>query len=115
MVVTAKMPTTIPYDTLQDYFIENAKLNGFSYGLTMQMFGMLVSVICRSRSDISKEFRLEKDTNMNNYRFISIKQVPKYVSPYVSITSENFDEALMGAMLTEGKDVYSPIEKIFMM
>lgn len=115
IAVTAKVPTTIPYNKLQEYFIENANLNGFGYGLNMQMFGMLISVMCRSKRDKTKEFRLENDTNMNNYQFMSIKMTPKYVSPYISITSENFDEALMGAIITEDKNVYSPIEKVFMM
>ena len=31
-ILTAKIPTTIPYDELWKVFLESAKLNGFSYG-----------------------------------------------------------------------------------
>ena len=44
---TGKLPTTIPYDELHRYFIENIRLNGENYGITMQAFGMLISEVCR--------------------------------------------------------------------
>ena len=52
--------------------------------------------------------------NMHDYKPVSIKLTPKFVSPFVSITSENFDQSLMGAITTENhKD--SPLERVLMM
>lgn len=113
-LITAKFPTTIPYDRLHEYWIKNAELNGFSYNLNMQMFGLIVSEVARSKNDITKPFRLSKSTDMNGYKPISLKLTPKFVSPFVSITSENFDQSLMGAITTENKNS-SPLEKILMM
>ena len=113
-LLTAKIPTTIPYDQLHEYFIENAKLNDFNYGLNMQIFGILVSEIARCKNDISKPFRLSSMNNMHDYKPVSIKLTPKFVSPFVSITSENFDQSLMGAITTENHKE-SPLERVLMM
>ena len=113
-LITAKIPTTIPYDKLHEYFIENASLNDFNYGLNMQIFGILVSEIARCKNDISKPFRLSNTKDLHAYKPISIKLTPKFVSPFVSITSENFDMSLMGAVTTDN-NYSTPLEKILMM
>ena len=92
-------------------FKENIKLNGSDYGINMQLFGIIVYEICRDPKDLSKPFRLAKNDNMNDYRPISIKAVPNYVSPFVSMTSENFDESLV-ASVTMDQNKPSPLEKI---
>ena len=75
---------------------------------------ILMSEICRDPNDISKPFRLssaKKNKEWTNYIPISIKEIPKYVSPYVSITSENFDDSIVAAsMMTNAK--YSPLERV---
>ena len=47
------------------------------------------------------------------YKMIPITQVPKYISPYTAITSENPDEAIAGALTTTGSN-RSPLEKVMM-
>ena len=110
-IISGKIPTTIPYDKLHEYFKENINLNGSDYGINMQLFGIIISEICRSCSDESKPFRLSNISNMNDYKPISIKTVPNYISPYVSFTSENFDESIMAAMVMD-EDKPSPLEKV---
>lgn len=39
--------------------------------------------------------------------------VPKYISPFSSITSENWDDAVVNAIIND-KTVDSPMEKILM-
>ena len=112
--LTAKFPTSLPYNTLHEYFIENAHLNDFDYSLNMQNFGIAVSEICRDKKDPSRPFRLSKPTNMTDYMPMSIKMTPKYVSAYTSITSENFDTSVMGAVLSDNKTP-TPLEKVIMM
>jgi hypothetical protein len=116
VMVENKLPTTIPYDKLQEYFPENMELNGGGYGLSMQLFGIMMSELCRDPEDVSRPFRLS-DTikhSMYGYRQISIKQVPKFVSPFTSLTSENWDDSLMAAvnMSNEGNDTVSPLERV---
>lgn len=111
--LTGKLPTTIPYDKLQDYFPESIELNGSSYGMTLQMFGIVVSEMCRSKCDPSVAFRHTKINDMMEYSAISIKDLPKYISPNASITSENWDLGLIGA-ITNPTDVGSPLEKLLM-
>lgn len=112
-VTTGKIPTSIPYDTLHEYFLESAKLNGFNYNLTVQLFGVVISELCRSKKNEKIPFRLSGDKDMNNYKPISVIMVPRFVSPYTAITSQNWDEAVVNSILNEpGKE--SPMEKILM-
>lgn len=112
--LTGKLPTiTIPYGIMQDYFIESINLNGSDYGITLQMFGFVIGAVCRDPKDLTKPFRLTKFTDDTSYKLINIRDVPKYVSPSVSITSENWDNGVIGAIM-HPTDVESPMEKLIM-
>lgn len=111
--LTGKLPTTIPYDKMQDYFIESMDLNGSSYGMTLQMFGIVISEMCRSPRDPAIAFRHTNFRDQRSYRAISIKDLPKYISPSASITSENWDLGVLGAIMTPS-DTGSPMEKLLM-
>ena len=113
LFLRGNLPGTIQYDKMHEYFTESIGLNGSSYGVSLQMFGIVVSEMCRNPNDLSEPFRLSKIKDMTNYKAISITEVPKYVSPFTSITSENWDEAVVNAIINkEHKD--SPMEKILM-
>lgn len=114
MVITGKIPTSISYDVGHEYFPENMLLNGSGYGLHSQLFGILWSELCRDPKDISRPFCMTEMRDMNGYKPVSIKATPNYVSPYVAITSENFDESLRSAILMKDKEEipYSPLEKV---
>lgn len=110
--ISAKLPTTVRYDQMQDYFIENATLNGNSYALSLQLFGVLISKIARSKKDISKPFRLQKEiTDMTDYVAIRMADIPKYMSPYSALTSENWDEAVVASIMSKSTET-SPLEMI---
>lgn len=111
--LTGKLPTTIPYDKLQDYFVESMDLNGSSYGMTLQMFGIVVGEMCRSKNDPAVAFRHTNFKDMMSYRAISIKDLPKYISPNASISSENWDLGVIGAIMNPA-DSNSPMEKLLM-
>lgn len=111
MFLCGKIPTTIPYTELQNYFIENINLNGADYGLNMQLFGIIVAEMCRDIKDIKKLFRHTDMKNKYAYQTIDIKQAPKYISPYSAITSENWDEAVVNAMMNKNTK-YTPMEKL---
>lgn len=114
--VSNKMPPTIPYNKIHEYLPENMELNAGGYGINMQLFGILFSELCRDPSDISKPFRLSKqiDNSMFGYKSISIKEKPKFDSPYTALGSENWDEAVLAAIDLSTKDstVVSPLERI---
>ena len=103
----------IPYDKLQEYFFENARLNGISYKISAQLFGIMISELCRDPSNLSRKFSLSKaiDDGMNLYKPIPIKEVPKFISPYQAIVSENWDEGIVGAIMNDN-NIASPMEKI---
>ena len=117
MVITGnKIPHTVPYDKLHEYFPDAMELNGNNYGLNMQMFGIMISELCRDPKDLSKPFRLGKMENMTDYQQVSIKTIPNYISPYVALTSENLDESITASVLLSDEPdksiKYSPLEKV---
>lgn len=113
--ISGKLPTTVRYDEMHEYFIENATLNGNSYGsLSLQMFGIFVSEIARCKTDLSKPFRLQKDIkDMTDYVTMNMADLPKYIDPYAAITSQNFDDAVVAATMMKN-DGRSPMEKVLM-
>ena len=121
---TGKVPNTIPYDQLYLFPYECMGLNGGKYSVHSQAMGLLYSKICRDPDDINKPFRMSKaiDNSMTGYRPISIKLAAKMISPFVSLTSENMDQAIVSAvLLTEdentGKSKHkeSPLERVMTM
>lgn len=116
-IMTSKVPTTIPYDRLWEVFFESAKLNGFNFGLNIQLFSLIIASICRDVNDISKPFNSTDMKDMTKYKPIDIRMVPKFISPYTAITSENWDESLRAAVLMQDVEntPESPLEKIITM
>ena len=113
-VITGNVPNTIPYDKLQNYFIENMDMNGNSYGLSLQMFGIIISELCRDPKKLDQPFRLSKSKDMTNYPTLSIKEISKMISPYSAIISENFDDSVVHAAMNKNKNVDIPLEKVLM-
>lgn len=110
-IITGNIPNTIPYDKLQDYIIDNMDFNGNNYKVNLQLWGFIISELCRNPNDLTKPFRTSKSNDMNNYKSISIKDLSRMDSPYSAISSENFDESIVNATLSE-KESTSPLEKL---
>lgn len=106
------LPTTVRYDEIQEYFLENIKLNGGKYStVPTQTFGIIGSELCSDPNDLSKPFRLTDMKDMTGYTALNIRDKPKYVSPFTAIISDNFDEAVISAIeMKESKE--SPMEII---
>lgn len=113
LLIRGNLPENLPYDEIYKLIPENANMNGFKYPLNNQMYGIIVSELCRDPKDLSRPFRVTKSTNMTDYKSMPILQIPKYVSPYTSITSENADEAIANAIINKSK-TDSPLEKVMM-
>lgn len=107
------IPTSIPYHDLWKPFIDSMSINGSSYGLPAADFGLLISELCRDPKDINKPFRLGKslDNDDTSYIPVSVKYIPKLVSPFTSLTSENFDEAMVGAIMNQN-NTPTPLERV---
>lgn len=118
IVYAGKTPNTIPYDKIHEYLPKCMELNGSSFNLNMQIVGILMSESCRNPHNLAEPFRFSKMNDMTDYVQVSIKNLPKYISPYVAFTSENFDESLMAAVLNsdeaEENIKHTPLEKVLM-
>ena len=113
VVKGGNLPDYIPYNELHEYLIENARLNGFNYRVSHQILGMIISEIYRDKDDLSKPFRYSEMKDMTAYKAINMTKIPKYTSVYTSITSENPDEAIAGAIVNKGSG-RSPLERVIM-
>lgn len=115
---TMTMTQTIPYDTLQDIFMDSIALNDAGYSSTMQLLGIPIAGVCRNPNDKTKQFRYGSMDNMFDYRALQVDKISKYISPQASITSSNWDEAVMNSIILTDKQTdsssYSPIEKLMM-
>ena len=122
-IKTGKFPNSIPYNELYKYLYNGMAYNSGNYNIHSQAVGLLYSKSCTDPHDHSIQFRLSKAINksMTGYQTISIKEAAKYISPFASITSENFDESVMSAtLLTDEekkgkKHTESPLERVLMM
>ena len=112
-VITGHIPT-IDYRQIWEYFINNIKDNGNKYGLNNQVFGVFQAKLCRNPENYEEPFRIskaKKNGEWENYKPVSVKEVVDYASPYISMSSENFDDSVVAAtMMTSNK--YSPLEKV---
>ena len=113
-VTTGNIPKTIRYDDLYKYFLDSIEINGSSYKLHASLFGLLVSELCRDPKDRNKPFRLGTalDSDIYSYQPMSVKDIPKVVSPFTSLTSENFDKAVVGAIMNKN-NTPTPLERVF--
>lgn len=123
-IMTGKIPSQIPYDELYMYPYDSMKLNGNKFDIHTQLMAMVYSKLCRDPEDHTKLFRMSKaiDKDMTSYTTMSVKEVPKYISPYAAITSENIDEGIISSILLSDdeesgklKHKYSPLEKVLTM
>ena len=115
-VITGHVPDTIDYRTIWKYFNDSMVLAGNKKGFNVsnQLLGVLQTEICRDPSDYSRPFRLstaKKNGEWDNYKNISIKEIPNYISSYVSLTSENYDDSVIAAIMMK-KELDTPLEKI---
>lgn len=113
LLLHGHLPNTIPYDKLHEYIAYNAQLNGFNYNMSAQAYGIMASELCRDSQDYSKPFRITDMKNMTDYKFLNIKVIPKHISPYVAITSENADESIANAIINKSNSD-SPLERVMM-
>ena len=66
--------------------------------------------MARDPNNLERAFR---NSSANHYKAINIKDIPKFISAYSAITSENWDEAVVNAIENKStRDI--PMEKILM-
>lgn len=110
---SGRLPCTLPYDKFHEYMMDAFIYAGTKYSLHSQLLGIIAGRYFRSQKDLRKAFRDTDMSKMTEYQIINIADLPKYISPYSSITSENWESALVGAM-TNQDGTKSPLEKMLM-
>lgn len=112
MHTTGKLPNTIPYKELHELYLQNIALNGDAYPVSAQLLGIIVSETARDPKDVTMPYRLSKNKSAG-YKLVSIKDIPKLISPFTSLTSENWDESIVNAIVNDDKGYKeSPLERL---
>ena len=114
-VKTGNIPKSIPYDKLHEYFFESMELNGNSFAVSAQLFGIVISEICRDPHNIDNPYRLSKsiDQDFYSYNSVPITQIPKLISPFTAITSQNWDESIIYACNMDAENIKNtPLERV---
>ena len=78
----------------------------------------IISELCRDKNDYSIPYYMSsayKKGDMYSYKAIAIRDVPKYISPFLAITSENWNEAIIHSINMDEKIVYSIGKRKIMM
>ena len=110
-ILSGAITNTIPYDKIQNYLLDNFSYNNISCGITLQLFGILISELCRSSKDESIPFRLSKSDDMHAYHSIPVTSIFRLISAYSAISSNNFNQALVYASINK-KHVDIPLERV---
>lgn len=111
LFILGSIPNTIPYDIIGDILFESMDIYGGSFGVSAQIMGIVVSEVCRSKSNVNIPYRLSGSTDPHDYKSISLKNVSQLTSPYTALISDDFDESILYAMMNE-EPKHTPLEKI---
>jgi len=114
-----QIPESIPYRELIKLYLNAIDINHVNLKNPSVVFEMIISEICRDKSDLKKSFREsirgKKDYNEFGYKSIDLKQLPSLNSTFAALSFQDFDRAVISGinMNNEGKkEKVSPIEKI---
>lgn len=114
-IITGNSPDTISYDIGYRMYLDTMHINGGAYNISNQFFGIMQSELYRDPTDKTRPFRLskaKKNKEWTNYSVISVKEIPNYISPFVSLTSEVFDDSIIQAIMMPEKSIKSsPLER----
>lgn len=114
-----KMPSTIPYPELIQLYIDNLNLNGTKIANPSCILEITIAELSRDMNDISTPFRKTagsgKETNMNNYKMINIKDLPPLNSTFTALSFEDMDASIITSIKkrrNNEKEQESPVEKV---
>lgn len=111
-VNSGRLPNMLPQHELGEFFNNNMKFNVGSYNVPANKIDLALSELCRHPTDPTIPYRLSKPTNPYAYKMINIRDLAKASSPFASLTSENWDEALIHAVQNK-KYKPSPLEELY--
>lgn len=113
LFLKSKFPYGIPYDKLNNAFIEGFLVNKQKINVPSSLFEAMLSVFYRDPSNIDILFRHSNIRNMYNY--IKVKDKEVVLDNVASAMSyEDPDQMLLRCTVkgrTGGKDKYSPVEE----
>jgi hypothetical protein len=119
VLLSGKLPKTLPYDAIFDIWAKNRELNGVSFDVSDTVYEMVISEIYRSRRSPVKRFGMELGENPNaspyNYRTASPREITKINSTFTGISFEYMDEMLTSGVVRAKEDKpenTSPMEEI---
>ena len=113
LFLIGQLPNTIPYDEIQNYFIDGMEAAGESFKMNYQMIGVVISEMYRNPKNLEEPFRNSNYSDKTAYTPVNIREIPGLSSPYAALTNENKDNTVVSAMMVKNRKI-SPMEKLLM-
>ncbi len=119
MLISGKIPKTIPYSDLSKIILKAVDINGTNLGVPAKIFELMISEICRDSADTSKSFRYTAGSgsfNERGYTPVNLRSVARLSSTFSAITFEDFDamsiSSIKRSRTPNQHETVSPIEAI---
>jgi len=99
MMMSAKLPDSIPYKDLSSLWLKNFNINDVGLGVPVVTIEAMVATLCRDKNNPKNPYRMIAGKNVNydqqGYLPINARQVTSYTNVMSALTFED-----MGTMLT---------------
>jgi len=91
LLMKGKIPDDIPYDEISKYLEECAKINKFNMKVNTLFVDLIVAVVCRDPSNVSRQFREAIKDNpkisLFKRKLMNMEQIPAITSQFGAISS----------------------------
>lgn len=118
LLLSGKLPNSIPYPHITSLFLKNQELNGVNMNTPRSVMDLLPLSLYRSPTDKTKLFAHTINKNptmsMTNYQVLPINALPRNTSVYSTATSEDPMHGMLRIIAKEKRGEFleeSPIEE----
>ncbi len=118
LIMSGKIPRSLTYDEIYFNWLKSFQINGINPGIPPVLMQAVVSKMCRSANDPTKQFRMiigREKVDPHDYMMLSMNQVSAYSSVMSSMSFERFAEKLTTSLIMTKEGIPqepSPIEKL---
>lgn len=117
MLHGGKIPGFVAYSDIIKLYHDALNTNKVNLKSNSLTYELIISELCRAKSDIEVPYRKSLKKNPSEYDYVSInlKEIPRINSTFTALTFENIDESIISSVKrtnTGGEETPSPLESV---